>query len=330
MLLIAVVAVGCRREPAAYPMPSAYVSAYVSPSVPGALGSSQLKQCTAEQLDAATELAHMRMVVKTDPVGVMLKLGLSDDDFNATAQRLYAKWRQTHTPPAATVVAPPVVEPTVVGPPPAAPAAANPVTFEDGVPVILVDHWYWCFAAKAGGADFCAATKQLCEQWMASLGTGSGCSFAPQGVCFHTSKESGLCFRTPAECKAMTEVWAANKRADPITIGCTILRRSAVVPTVPTQPTGWWCVTHFQGRLGDCVSVQSECDAYRTKEAVRDGDASACTWQRQAACFEIAYAGVDGRDEMCRPTLAMCADHRDYIIRTPNQGTALTECRLKQ
>jgi hypothetical protein len=115
------------------------------------------------------------------------------------------------------------------------------LTFEDGVPVIPIDHWYWCFVSKSGG-DLCGATKELCEQWMAKLGTGSGCVWAPQGVCFHTSKsrggqpDFGLCFRTSAECKAMTEVWAADKTADPITMGCTILRSTKAVigPAAPS------------------------------------------------------------------------------------------------
>jgi hypothetical protein len=97
--------------------------------------------------------------------------------------------------------------------------------FED-VPVTLVHHWYWCFAAKVG-PDLCGATKELCEQSMASLGIGTGCVPAPRGVCLHVSRNGGKpvfgsCFRTAADCKRMTGAWIVDKTGEPIVIGCTI------------------------------------------------------------------------------------------------------------
>jgi hypothetical protein len=192
---------------------------------PGSSGTVTVKtaeSCSGEQW-AIGELAALKANVKRDPATALNRLGVGVDEFEPIAKALYYKWLEKH----------PEARPKPAAP--AAPVSAPEITtrpsvaFEEGVPVFLVNHWYFCFASTAG-PDLCAATSELCESWMASLGTRTGCVVARQGVCFHTSKKLGgkadfaLCFRTTSECKEMTETWVANKSNDPIVSGCTIFR----------------------------------------------------------------------------------------------------------
>ena len=109
----------------------------------------------------------------------------------------------------------PASEPPVQQPPPAKPR----VIFEDGVPVIPVDHWLWCYTVTGDGPpiDMCESEQEACM--FMSKRMGRGCAPTDRMSCFTTRSNQGqdmaVCFRTVAVCRDAMINWSS-----PITRGC--------------------------------------------------------------------------------------------------------------
>lgn len=216
------------------------------------------------------------------------------------------------------------------------------LAFEGDVPLLWVDHWYWCFAAKAG-MDLCGGTKELCEQWMAKLGVGTGCVPAPQGVCFHTSSDGrkpdfGYCFRTTAGCKSMAELVAADKTADPISMGCTIFRaKRAPAPAIApkakkpleTDPLSgvpvvtvdhrMWCFTTKQS-LDMCTSTHEQCTQWSAELG------GGCVPGSEMTCFHTRAAGAEKDFGWCFRTVPDCKLMLDAVTSRPAHDPVTYGC----
>jgi len=131
----------------------------------------------------------------------------------------------------------------------------------------------------------------------------------------------------------MTEVWARDKSADPIILGCTIFRAvgaKAPIAGVADRPepakTRWWCVATADGYAGVCFEGEAECSYFREVGRVEGNAFPLCAHRRLVACF-TAQPRNGAPDRRCAPDLEKCKTMREAMAREPKRGQ-LTECEI--